>query len=447
MDFTISEIRALKAIVLAHSNIKDGSVSSEENGLHSPKLKDYSSKTGGVIKTKFLAGVLRLADELDVSSERLGTGELEQQIEEGQKEIEKLKESIKTEADKKKIEKWEKYIDSLKHWKRLHLISEVKRNQNRDTIELCVDDEYIERCLDDGQTEKSIARDLIDIYLEINKKLQEAIQEAFSERRVRKYIPVKQVKIVTDNVSLDTAIKKFLSVRSLNDESKETKQTFNQEEKGKDLPRLIDEELEKEIFDEVNKRNLIKFGHYLLNENYCARDWIDTKEVVETKKILNKLVEAIVKDINSKEHRNYIIVGVDLVGALLASRVAFSLQKPLTYIVPEKDEDNNTDQEIDLNLDENVDVILVTDAIVTYNTINKAISKYSLENKIDSIYTIFFRQSDKVKCDNTNVEKTLSMNNLFGIELFEKQKCIYNKNKCIAQNQKLNSEGENNENN
>lgn len=57
----------------------------------------------------------------------------------------------------------------------------------------------------------------------------------------------------------------------------------------------------------MNKRNLIKFGHYLLNEKYCARDWIDTQEVVETKVILNKVVEAIVKDINSKEHKNILL--------------------------------------------------------------------------------------------------------------------------------------------
>ena len=36
----------------------------------------------GIIRTRFLAGVLRLADELDVSVERLGTGELQQELEE-----------------------------------------------------------------------------------------------------------------------------------------------------------------------------------------------------------------------------------------------------------------------------------------------------------------------------------------------------------------------------
>ena len=450
-DLTISEIKALKAIVVAHSNIKDGSVSAQENGLYSHHLKDYSAKNGTKIRTKFLAGVLRLADELDVSSERLGTGEIEQQIEEGERKFERLKKEAVTEGQKREVREWEGYIESHKHWKKLHLISNVERNEDGETIELCVDDEYIERSLDEGNTEKSLSRDLVEIYLEVEKKLQEAIKLAFVGKTFRTYVYVKKVELITQNKTLDKEIQDKLSVCSLTKDKKEIDQVVEQkvieESLKKSVPRVINPELEKIIFDEVNKRNLIKFGHYLLNEKYCARDWIDTQEVVETKVILNKVVEAIVKDINSKEHKKYIIVGVDLVGALLASRVAFSLQSPLSYIVPEKDENNNANQEIELNIEEDAEIILVTDAIVTYDTIHKAISKYGLSNRIDSIYTIFFRQSDKVECKSVYLEKTHSINNAFYIELYEKEKCIYNKNMCIARNQKINKGEKSHENN
>lgn len=450
-DLTISEIKALKAIVVAHSNIKDGSVSAQENGLYSHHLKDYPAKNGTKIRTKFLAGVLRLADELDVSSERLGTGEIEQQIEEGERKFERLKKEAVTEGQKREVREWEGYIESHKHWKKLHLISNVQRNEDGETIELCVDDEYIERSLDEGNTEKSLSRDLVEIYLEVETKLQEAIKLAFVGKTFRTYVYVKKVELITQNKTLDKEIQDKLSVCSLTKDKKEIDQVVEQkvieEPLKKSVPRVINPELEKIIFDEVNKRNLIKFGHYLLNEKYCARDWIDTQEVVETKVILNKVVEAIVKDINSKEHKKYIIVGVDLVGALLASRVAFSLQSPLSYIVPEKDENNNANQEIELNIEEDAEIILVTDAIVTYDTIHKAVSKYALANRIDSIYTIFFRQSDKVECKSVYLEKTHSINNAFYIELYEKEKCMYNKNKCIARNQKINKGEQSHENN
>ena len=440
-DLTPSEIKALKAIVVAHSNVKDGTVNSQENGLNSPMLKEYDAKDGKPIRTKFLAGVLRLADELDVSSERVGQGDLEQQIEEGKKKYEKLKESAQTEKQKKELERWDKYFDSLKHWKKLHLILSVKRSQDGETIELIVDDEYVERCLDGGNTEKALARDLVEIYLEIEKKLQEAMRISFSGRVFGTYVFVKRVELITENEKLQKEIQQKVNVRSLNIGKIKTKENSNADSIKNVLvqsePRVIDIEIEKKIYDEVQKRNLIKFGHFLLNEKYCARDWIDTQEVVETKKILNKLVNTIVKDINSKEHKNYIILGIDLVGTLLASRIAFSLQKPLSYIVPEKDEKNNVNQEIELNIDSNDEVILITDAIVTYDTIQKAITKYSLEDRIDSIYTIFYRKSDKVNVQNMYIEKTFSINNMFLIELFEKEKCMYNKNKCIACNQKI----------
>ena len=86
---------------------------------------------------------------------------------------------------------------------------------------------------------------------------------------------------------------------------------------------------------EVNNRSLIKIGHFLLTKEYCARDWIDTLEVVETKVILNKIVNAIVKHINNSGYDDYIIAGVDLVGTLLASRIAFTLQ-PHPYNINQK---------------------------------------------------------------------------------------------------------------
>lgn len=262
-DLTISEIKALKAIVVAHSNIKDGSVSAQENGLYSHHLKEYPAKNGTKIRTKFLAGVLRLADELDVSSERLGTGEIEQQIEEGERKFERLKKEAVTEGQKREVREWEGYIESHKHWKKLHLISNVQRNEDGETIELCVDDEYIERSLDEGNTEKSLSRDLVEIYLEVEKKLQEAIKLAFVGKTFRTYVYVKKVELITQNKILDKEIQDKLSVCSLTKDKKEIDQVVEQkvieEPLKKSVPRVINPELEKIIFDEVNKRNLILF--------------------------------------------------------------------------------------------------------------------------------------------------------------------------------------------
>ncbi len=439
-DLTVNELKALKAIIIAHSDVKDRTIEDKKNGMKSPDLKDYNAKEGK-IRAKFLAGVLRLADELDVSSDRLGTGEIEQQIEEGKQQYEELKKHSELEANRKALEQWEGFIISLEHWKRLHLISSVQRNEDGKTIELQIDDDYINICLDEGKTEKSIARECIDIYNEIEKKLNEIMGIAFNQKKFSNYVPISKILLVTENEVLDKEISDGLSVRRLI--SQKSDKVLNTEKpiiKSGEYPNVLDEELEKCIYGEITKRNLIKFGHFLLNKLYCARDWIDTREVVETKKILNKLVDVIVKDINSNNHNDYAIIGIDLVGSLLASRIAFALQKPLSYIVSEKEELSNASPEIELSIENTSDIILITDVIVTYDTILKAIDKYRLKTRIDSIYTIFYRPNYRIKVNNEFVSKTYSINNMFSIELFEKKECVY-KN-CIALNRKI-SEGEN----
>ena len=244
------------------------------------------------------------------------------------------------------------------------------------------------------------------------------------------------------SVAFRKRLDKSLNVRSLEPvslEDKEDKKKTNFVEKNND-PIIIDTNLENEISMEVNNRSLIKIGHFLLTKEYCARDWIDTLEVVETKVILNKIVNAIVKHINNSGYDDYIIAGVDLVGTLLASRIAFTLQAPLTYIVPEKEKNVNAHQEIDLEIEKDKKVILITDAIVTFNTVKSAIEKNKLENSVICIYTMFYRESDYQGCAEY-VDKTFSINNAFRIELFRKEKCTYNKTKCIASNRRL-REGE-----
>lgn len=267
-DLSANEIKALKAIIIAHSNLKDRSVQESDNGLKSHKLQDYKARLG-IIRTRFLAGVLRLADELDVSVERLGTGELQQELEEQEQKYNIIKNKQNcSEIEEKQMEEWKGFEKSLEFWHKLHLV----------------------------------------------------------------------------------------------------------------------------------------------------------------------------KHINNSGYDDYIIAGVDLVGTLLASRIAFTLQAPLTYIVPEKEKNVNAHQEIDLEIEKDKKVILITDAIVTFNTVKSAIEKNKLENSVICIYTMFYRESDYQGCAEY-VDKTFSINNAFRIELFRKEKCTYNKTKCIASNRRL-REGE-----
>lgn len=215
-DLTQNELKALKEIIIAHSDIKDGSVQEDNNGLKSDRLEDYDARIGR-IRTKFLAGVLRLADELDVSVERIGTGELEQAIEEEKKKYDALKNKKALDnSEMEELDRWKGFERSLVFWEKLHLISSVKRRENDNkTILLVVDDDYVQIKLDEGQSETVIVRQLIEIQDKIGKELKNALEYSFTGDRFDNYVPVKKVIIVSRNENIKKEIEKTLNVKSL----------------------------------------------------------------------------------------------------------------------------------------------------------------------------------------------------------------------------------------
>lgn len=224
-DLSANEIKALKAIIIAHSNLKDRSVQESDNGLKSHKLQDYKARLG-IIRTRFLAGVLRLADELDVSVERLGTGELQQELEEQEQKYNIIKNKQNcSEIEEKQMEEWKGFEKSLEFWHKLHLISSVERKEDDDKqIVLVVDDDYVQQKLDESQTETSIARQLVEIYSKINKELKEAVEISFTGKKLVNYVPIREIVITTEIESLNKEIDKSLNVRSLEPVSLEDKE-------------------------------------------------------------------------------------------------------------------------------------------------------------------------------------------------------------------------------
>lgn len=377
-----------------------------------------------------------MADELDITSERLGNSLVETQIEEGKKKIEKYR----REGNEEELRKWDGFLESEKHWKKLHLFEAVRLDSEKTKIELIIDDEYIEQKVDEGSTEKSLANDISDVYTKVLEEFSKIKNIAFSDSQVKIYIYAEAIEIVTLRPELEKEIQKAQSRLLLPvkdgfeiDESDKQKNEKTESNNSKSFPSVIDSSLEKEIKEEVEERQLLQFGHYLLNDKYCARNWLNIRELIETREISKKIVNSIVKHINSRDIDNVIILGMDMVGALLASRVAFLLQKPMSYIVSKRNREYNSRQDIDFNIKDNEKVILITESIATFKTVDDAIEKYELRGKVDSIYTVFYRS---VNIDNEEkqkyIEQTFSLNNSFQIEVVEKKECTYKK--CFANN-------------
>ena len=108
-------------VVKAHSNLKiNGEII---NTLDDPKLVNDMPGYTSTIRAKLLAGLLRLADELDVTNARLGND---------MSYYNQLDQNITTEAV------------SIEHWKSLMCFNNIRiKRDNFSVIELEVDDLYI----------------------------------------------------------------------------------------------------------------------------------------------------------------------------------------------------------------------------------------------------------------------------------------------------------------
>jgi hypothetical protein len=123
---TPQQIDAVRIIIKSHSDIK---VNEEKvNALDDPELvNDMPGHTR--IRARLLAGLLRLADELDVTNSRIGND---------LSYYNQLEKSNNAENE------------SIKHWKTLMCFKDIKiKNDNVSVIELVIDDLYIKNEKDD----------------------------------------------------------------------------------------------------------------------------------------------------------------------------------------------------------------------------------------------------------------------------------------------------------
>lgn len=462
-----NEIKALKAIMMAHSDVKDGSIDVEKRGLKDPSLTDNMPARSGVIRGKLLAGILRLADELDITSERLGNTNLEDNLKIAREKCANMEMQISSGEGKQlqeEYERYRKYVESLSHWESLHLFSQVLRENQDDKIYLVTDDEHLQQLLDEGNTPAALARRLLKVYEKVLKEWNEikkiVVDESPQKLDIKSFFPVSTIEIKcsvsTILQELDKQLNNVKNVKAVIELEGASKTSNVNEQIKKDNENICAKckhiqligNLSTRLTQEIKRRHLLKVGHFLLDDIYCARDWVDIKEIVETKTIADKIIGCFIDHIKSTcdLEKKSLIVGLDLEGALLASRVAMGLKKPFSYIIPVKEHGHVSSKESEISIKNYDNIILVTDAIVTYDTIKSALQEIMKENelskevlmeKVTHIYTIFYRKNNLLKLEGIEEleEKSFCLNMDFPVELFKKEKCHYIKQgQCLALN-------------
>jgi len=421
----VNDIEAIARIIEAHSDLKNVGIPDENNGIRNPVL-DEDVHTGLPINVKLLAGLLRLSDELDITTARLGNKEFEDQ----------LSASIDANGES----------ESHNHWKMLHYFSGIAKDKDDYTkINLVADDNYIRKMIEDGDI-TNIIEDIESIFKKKNNEFNTINKLIFNVQQYQPIIVLSQlsIKSTIDEIKqhfekLDNRSNMILSTSKTYPVTEERIEMEEILENSDDsTPKIIDFSLSISIADFINNNGLYKTGHFLLNSKYCARDWINTIELIETGSIADELVKSITSSIVKEVPTlsDYLILGLDIQGSLLASKIALNLQLPFSYVIPviSTKETSSHDMIIDLNPCKNI--IIITDVISTWETIIEVVEEQNIKEKVALIYTILYRKPN-ISVDSSKLHKcTFSLNNDFETEVISKSSCRIQKENCFALNKK-----------
>lgn len=465
-SLNVNTIIAIEQVIWAHSNIKE-CISGEKESVKIHTLRETKETIKGescTLHVRWLAGILRLADELDITVERKGVAD---------KRYEELSDEDHDERYSKRCWKQLNYFESVEKNKtiielilherylRIHLnddraniLSEIREIRKKVYDQLCETNEYAFN-YDEAYMQKIKLTDVL-----INNNGVEVRESEIGENFGKENLDEEEISIgfeLEEETDAD-GLKEDENRRFASEKEKENGETAETNIVGKSVsdkeskqPLCIKEEFRKEITEFVYANNLIDYGHYRLNRRLCAEKWLDVRAVLSDVKMSRKITKIISSDLKvyldkkKVDTKDVLLVGLSMNGNILASRVAFLLGTAFTYIVPKKPGMCGTDMEKEAKIDRNQKIILFTGAISSYDTITRVMKEYLADAEVLRVYTVFWRNMKKdyqmseilESMKRKIVGKVLYLDDDFPCEVLEREKCICRKyGSCIARNKK-----------
>ena len=417
-------------VIQAHSDPKDRD---DVENMKNPKL--LSSLPGyweNDIRAKKIAAYLRLADELDITQDRLG------------KYVNKLPGLDEND---------EKQSESLRHWKRLKCYKNVIIRDSK--IYLKIEDNIDNIDIQNTEERKKVLSEIITVKNKIRDTLQYLNELVFEkENCVFATDVIFEKSEIFSDMDLQTEIgeeqlvkieKEELGLGKLSDMAKSSERKKGKEGEER-LPhflrnvQVLDSYVEKCVTNYVLDNELVIYGHYRLNRRYCGTDWIDVRRILQDKHIGNKIIETIkidIRKIHDINKDNTIIIGNSMNGNIVAARLGFDLHMPFSYMTsnPVVQRGSIPEQQVDLNTYEKI--ILVTGVISTHESVQNIIREKKIGKKILRIYTILYRPiiGKGVPEDDSYLDLVHAINAKFTADIIRPRDCMLLKNgRCVAKN-------------
>lgn len=390
------EALAVSEVIYGHSDIKQGSSVIKKTIEDLPCFDDCGMGGQGTkINIRLLAALLRLADELDICVNRIGAV---------------------------KPEQYKMNVGSKPHWRKCEiLLLPVKHPHNTSIINLKPNEIKIEAT---GDLENDVEL-LIEVRNKIRDELKMLNSIVFDQAQYA--LPgwrFRDIQIDAKNALKDAIDKKD------NQNPMVTIETI----KKKKLNVVVQNESFKDFLTKwILENNLLKSGHYKINEKTSARDWIDVRALLDNSDILYSISKMFIDTFNQSPIENCVFLGVDDIGLRLASLIGYKTGMPFSYIIPDKSNRYHVDKEKEVLIN-NRKIILVTDVIVTGNTIRGVLTQLeSIGVPVEDVHNVFSIFYRKPSCGTSDVgsnieDKLVVLNDNLHIEICNNPGCIFKAN-------------------
>lgn len=421
-DFNITpqEMESIALVILGHSDIKDETTKTTIETIDIlPKEADFFTGLQGKINVRLLAALLRLSDELDIHTGRIhGYNSSRREIKES----------------------------SRPHWRRCEILSYPQKNPDNVTaIQLVPFESQINA---EGNIDNDVS-ELIEVRNKISKELVQLNDKVFNKgylsgwnyREIQikatgelleaiKRIDAKALNPFSAEVETPVKEEPAIFGDSQTDASKENFEVIN----GGWRTKIEEKEVEDQITSWVLQKELLRSGHFKVGNEFRVRDWIDTQGLLDDGKCLDYITDIFARKIIELRRKQF-IVGIDHYGLLIASVLGLKTNSPFSYVISERLSASHIDKEKEIIVPPGHDIVIVTDAIITFNTVLTArkylIDNYSISDEnITGIYSVFQR-GELLSCEGPHcdamLEKVFVLNKSFPVEICTKkhEECIF----------------------
>jgi len=412
------ELEAIADVILGHTDIKgdSGNIAIEAMDLLPQNLEDCPTGVLGKINTPVLAALLRLADELDIHTGR---------IESFHHERREIKPTSKP------------------HWRKCEILKYPEKKRHDVTvIQLVANSSVI---MADSNLDNDVPL-LIEVRNKIFKELTALNAKVFNKGLLSnwRYLNIE----INANSEILQKIK-HIDIKGVNPFSGETEKIIDievakpaeplQKEPKEDIPDIAfsvaPEETQNRISRWVSEKGLLVSGHFKVDEDFRARDWLDSQALLEDGKCLDYICNAFLERLDL-ENTKYFLIGVDHYGLLVASVLGLKTNSPFSYLISKRLAGVHIEKEKEIIIPKDFKIILITDVVITLRTIISRVdylvdSNHISKQRIDGIFTIFYRPLNEPTDDENKefliewTKKLYTLNYAYPVERCNKTTCIF----------------------